>query len=126
MRARAEQLADTRRVHVGVRAHARGLTRARPVCRQWHCAVVLEWEGRDGLTLVELAWLGGLGGYGGKSNWYADKDAKRTALFSALPGELKLPWRSNLSEIRFLDIAARNIDEFKGGLRYIRYIRYIR
>jgi len=82
----------------------------------YHCAVLVEWEAREGVSLVELAWWGGLGGYGGKSNWYADKDAKRTALFSAMPGELKAPWRSNLSEIRFLDLKARSFAEFKAYL----------
>eukprot|EP00439_Symbiodinium_sp_Y106_P084811 s558_g26.t1 len=39
----------------------------------WHVAVALEWSHGQFSTLVELAWLNGIGGYGGKSNWVADK-----------------------------------------------------
>lgn len=82
----------------------------------YHCVVVIEWQGYGHLTLVELAWWGGLGGYAGKSNWYADKDSPRTALYSSFPAELKAPWRSRMSEIRILDLFARSLDEFKSFL----------
>ena len=62
---------------------------------------------------MELAWLGGLGGYGGKSNWYDDRDSKRTGLYNAMPPALKHPWRSDMSEVRILDVAATSIDEFR-------------
>jgi len=82
----------------------------------WHTAVLLEWKGKDCITLVELAWWGGLGGYGGKSNWYSDRDSKRPALFKAMPNSMKAPWRTNLCEIRFFDLAARDMTEFRAFL----------
>lgn len=54
--------------------------------------------------------------YGGKSNWLEDKNAKRTALYAAMPKEMKVPWRSDMAEVRVIDHAARSIDEFKAYL----------
>ena len=39
--------------------------------------------------MVELAWLNGLGGYGGKSNWCEDKEAPRPELFDVMPECMK-------------------------------------
>jgi hypothetical protein len=78
----------------------------------YHCGVLLEWDHGNFASVVELAWMGGLGGYGGKSNWYDDKDSERTGLYSAMPDELKLPWDSSLAEVRVLDVAAKNGEEF--------------
>ena len=56
-------------------------------------------------TLFELAWRNGLGGYGGRSNWYppADGDAP-LPLFGAIDDSMKLPWRSELLEVRGNDV----------------------
>jgi len=78
----------------------------------YHCGVLLEWDHGNFASVVELACMGGLGGYGGKSNWYDDKDSERTGLYSAMPDELKLPWDSSLAEVRVLDVAAKNGEEF--------------
>mmetsp|Transcript_1824 Transcript_1824/g.5369 ORF Transcript_1824/g.5369 Transcript_1824/m.5369 type:complete len:403 (-) Transcript_1824:35-1243(-) len=83
----------------------------------WHAAVLLEWDHGRYTTVVELAWLNGLGGYKGKSNWYADKLAGTTALYGAMPSAMVAPWDSGLSEIRVLDVAARDTDAFKAFLR---------
>ena len=83
----------------------------------WHAALLIEWDHSKYCTVVELAWLGGLGGYGGKSNWYDDRDSKRTRLYDAMPPELKMPWRSEMSEVRLLDIAATSVEDFRGYLQ---------
>ena len=67
-------------------------------------------------TIFELAWLNGLGGYGGKSNWVDDRDKERPKLLEAMPNEMKLPWLSNFSEIRVIDHPAKNIEYFKSFL----------
>ena len=82
----------------------------------YHCGVFIEWSDGQG-SVVELAWMGGLGGYGGKSNWYDDRDEPRTALYSAMPGVLKLPWRSEMAEARLLDVEARDVTAFEAYLR---------
>ena len=78
----------------------------------YHCGVLLEWSHGEHASVVELAWMGGLGGYGGKSNWYDDRDEPRTALYGAMPGELKLPWTSSMSEVRVLDVDAVDASGF--------------
>jgi len=66
----------------------------------WHCAVLIEWDHGRHTTVAELAWMGGLGGYNGRSNFYSDRDAKRTMLYDSLPPCLKGPWRPDLTEAR--------------------------
>merc|ERR1719277_2638167 len=84
----------------------------------WHSAVLIEWDHKRFVTVVELAWLNGIGGYNGKSNWYADKDSKTgTALFKALPRNLIAPWESSKSELRANDVPARNGEEFSSFLK---------
>ena len=39
----------------------------------YHSAILLEWDHKKYVTVVELALLNGLSGYSGKSNWYDDK-----------------------------------------------------
>eukprot|EP00511_Aplanochytrium_stocchinoi_P009391 CAMPEP_0204864056 /NCGR_PEP_ID=MMETSP1348-20121228/3788_1 /ASSEMBLY_ACC=CAM_ASM_000700 /TAXON_ID=215587 /ORGANISM="Aplanochytrium stocchinoi, Strain GSBS06" /LENGTH=537 /DNA_ID=CAMNT_0052014581 /DNA_START=25 /DNA_END=1635 /DNA_ORIENTATION=+ len=83
----------------------------------YHTAVLLEWDHEQFTTVVELAYQYGLGGYGGKSNWVEDRDAKpMPALFEAMPGSLKAPWKTDRSEIRIIDVPARNLEEFKAYL----------
>ena len=42
--------------------------------------------------------MAGLGGYSGRSNFYADRDAKRTALYDSFPACVKRPWRPDFAE----------------------------
>ena len=81
----------------------------------YHSAVVLEWNHGRHCTVVELAWLNGLGGYGGRSNWCLDLKSVNPppALRTALPPEMIQPWRNSMAELRVVDHPARNIDEFK-------------
>jgi len=83
----------------------------------YHAAVFLEWDHGKFGTLIELAWVNGTGGYGGKSNWIEDKLATDTSIFLAMPDALKQPWDSKRSEIRMIDIAATNRKEFEAYLK---------
>ena len=70
----------------------------------WHAGVLLEWDHCRYATVIELAWWGGIGGYAGKSNWVRDRDSPRPAIYSAMPACLKAPWRSDLAEVRAVDV----------------------
>ena len=45
-----------------------------------HACVLLEWEHGLFMSVIELAWLNGLGGYGGKCQWYHDMDSPAPAV----------------------------------------------
>ena len=79
----------------------------------YHSIVLLEWNHGNYCTVVEGAYLNGVGGYKGKSNWYDDKDEPITDLYRALPNEMFAPWLTCSAEIRCYDVKAKNIDEFK-------------
>jgi len=83
----------------------------------YHAAVFVEWDHCKFGTLVELAWVNGTGGYGGKSNWIEDKLATDTSIFVAMPDALKQPWDDKRSEIRLIDMAATNRKELEAYLR---------
>ena len=40
----------------------------------YHSICLLEWDHGQYATVVETAFLNGIGGYNGRSNWYHDKD----------------------------------------------------
>jgi len=80
----------------------------------YHSFCVLEWEHGQYCSVVELAYLNGIGGYQGKCNFYDDRDAKvPNKLYAAYPPELIQPWFSDRAEIRAYDVKARNFEEFK-------------
>lgn len=79
----------------------------------WHSVVLLEWEHGKYSTIVEGAYLNGIGGYKGRSNWYHDKDNGTTALYKAMPPELICPWLTTAAEVRCYDVPARNLEEMK-------------
>lgn len=79
----------------------------------YHTGVVIEWKHGKYLTLVELAYLFGIGGYGGKSNWIEDRDSGNPLLWQCMPDKLKAPWRSNRSEVRIVDLDLKTVEEFK-------------
>lgn len=79
----------------------------------YHSLVLLEWDHGNFCTVIEGAYLNGIGGYKGKSNWYDDRDEEVTALYAALPSEMIQPWLSSASEIRIYDVPSKNLDEFK-------------
>lgn len=82
----------------------------------WHTGLLIEWSHGKFTTLVELAWLNGCGGYGGKSNWCEDKLAEETQLDSVMPESLKGPWDTKRAEIRFIDMPLQNKEEFEAFL----------
>lgn len=79
----------------------------------YHSIVLLEWEHGQYMTVVEAAYLNGIGGYKGKSNWYDDKDDGSPALYRVLPPEMICPWKTTAAELRGYDVKAKNLDEFK-------------
>jgi hypothetical protein len=82
----------------------------------YHSICLLEWDHGQYMTVMETAFLNGIGGYKGKCNWYHDKDEPVTKLFQMLPPELVLPWRTSSAEIRVYDVEARTLDEFHAYL----------
>jgi hypothetical protein len=75
--------------------------------------VLLEWEHGKFCTIVEGAYLNGIGGFKGRSNWYHDKDDGVAALYKALPPEMISPWLTTAAEIRAYDVEAKNLEEMK-------------
>ena len=70
--------------------------------------VVLEWDHAQFVTVVELAYRNGLGGYGGRSNWVADS----TQLYGAMPPCLKAPWDAHKAEVRCVDMPFSDVEGF--------------
>ena len=80
----------------------------------YHSICLLEWEHGLYTTVVETAYLNGLGGFKGLSNWYDDKDGSTaTEIYKAMPSEMIQPWLTTRSEIRVLDVKARDLPEFQ-------------
>ena len=79
----------------------------------YHSIVLLEWEHGKFCTVVEGAFLNGIGGYKGRSNWYDDKNDDVTALYRALPPEMISPWLTSAAELRCYDVKAKNLEEMK-------------
>ena len=110
---RGEAAPVVERVHMFAHRYASDCAHETAKARlTWHAGILLEWSHGRHVTVVELAWLHGLGGYGGKSNWVEDKDARRPALYDAMPAALKAPWRVELSELRVIDVPQRSAAEF--------------
>merc|ERR1740139_638211 len=80
---------------------------------RWHEMVLLEWDHGQFTTVIELAWLNGISGYSGKSNFVEDKLEPVTVLSTVLPKEMQLPWDNSKSEIRIIDMAATTKEEFE-------------
>ena len=79
----------------------------------YHSVVLLEWDHAEYCTVVEGAYLNGIGGYKCRSNWYQERDDPKTNLLSQyMPDELKGPWRTSAGEIRCFDIPQNNLTEF--------------
>jgi len=85
----------------------------------YHALALVEWEHGLFTTVLELAFLNAIGGYGGKSNWVEDKLAPTTKLFQKInevcPGMVQ-PWNETRSEIRVTDVPMKNTTEFEAYL----------
>jgi hypothetical protein len=79
----------------------------------YHSICLLEWDHGRYCTVTEAAYLNGMGGYRGRSNWYDDKDAPISTLYKALPPVMICPWDTYSAEIRCYDVGVKCIDEFK-------------
>lgn len=102
------------KVHMFAHRYAVGNKKESPKDKlTYHGAVLLEWDHGQYCTVVELALFNGLSGYAGKCSWYDDKDDNIPALYKAFPPCMISPWNTTHSEIRCLDVTARNLDEFK-------------
>jgi len=82
----------------------------------WHTGVIIEWSHGAFVTLCELAWLNGCGGYWGKSNWVEDKLETPTQLYVKMLDSMKCPWDIKKSEIRVLDMPCKSIEDFRAYL----------
>ena len=80
----------------------------------YHSIVLLEWNHGHYCTVVEGAYLNGIAGYRGRSNWYHDKDdILSSRLYQSFPPEMVGPWLTTSAEIRCFDVEAKNLDDFK-------------
>ena len=79
----------------------------------YHSIALLEWDHGNFCTVVEGAYLNGIGGYNGRSNWYHDRDEAPSSLYKALPPEMISPWLTTATEVRCFDVEAKNLEEFK-------------
>jgi hypothetical protein len=100
--------------HIHMISHRYAVERETPRNRiTYHSICLLEWDHANYCTVVEAAYLNGIGGYKGKSNWYRDRDEPMPQLYRAMPAEMVCPWRSTSAEIRCYDVEAMNLEEFK-------------
>lgn len=78
----------------------------------YHTGCLIEWSHGRFCTVIELAYLFGIGGYGGKANWLEDRDSGNPLLWQCMSNSLKAPWKTNRSEIRCIDVGVKNSEEF--------------
>ena len=78
----------------------------------YHSLALLEWDHGKFCTVVELAYLGGVGGYNGRSNWIEDKNESPSSLYKAMPPEMIHPWKVDKSEIRCFDVNVQSLSMF--------------
>ena len=75
----------------------------------YHSACFVEWNhGKYGMVF-ELAFKYGLGGFDGRSNWIIQ--AEHSKFVNAMAPQLKTPWKSELAEVRMLEVDYKNKDE---------------
>ena len=88
----------------------------------YHSGILVEWNHGRYCTVLELAFLNGVGGWGGRSNWHEDSfnnNGKKAhpKLLSALPEYMIMPWKSHLAELRCHDIDFKGVDDFKAFVK---------
>mmetsp|Transcript_27353 Transcript_27353/g.51868 ORF Transcript_27353/g.51868 Transcript_27353/m.51868 type:complete len:505 (+) Transcript_27353:196-1710(+) len=78
----------------------------------YHSAILVEWSHGKHCTVCELAFLNGVGGWGGRSNWQEDSTSAHPKLLKNFPAHMIAPWNSTLAELRIQDVPFKNWDEF--------------
>jgi hypothetical protein len=107
-------LDDDKCTHVHMISHRYAVARESARDRiTYHSIILLEWEHGKYCTVVEAAFLNGIGGYKGKSNWYDDRDEVPNSLYKAYPPEMISPWKTSNAELRCYDVKAKTLEEFK-------------
>lgn len=92
----------------------------------YHTGVLIEWDHGQFTTIIELAWLRGMGGFAGNSSWCEDSfTGKRTKMYEAMPDCLKAPWDTHRSEIRMIDHQSKTLEEFKAYMKKYEGKRYV-
>ena len=116
-----ESVEDAVCTHIHMVSHRYAIKRESPRdLITYHSCCLLEWDHGKYTTVLETAYLNGIGGYKGKSNWYDDRDEHKSKLYQDLPPEMILPWRTNSAEIRCYDVKAKTIEEFMDYLQKYR------
>jgi len=81
----------------------------------YHTAILVQWEGDAHMSIIELAWLNGIGGYKGQSNFYHTSSELFQTLRSQAKGMVR-PWEEDRHEIRVYDIDAKSVTDFRAFL----------
>mmetsp|Transcript_30213 Transcript_30213/g.46328 ORF Transcript_30213/g.46328 Transcript_30213/m.46328 type:complete len:213 (-) Transcript_30213:1248-1886(-) len=79
----------------------------------YHSLALLEWDHGKYCSVLEGAYLNGLGGYKGKCNWFDDKDEPVTEMYRNFPPEMVAPWLIDHAEIRCFDVDMKNLEDMK-------------
>lgn len=101
---------EPRRESLAVRVHLYGHRYGKPkeTIRDkltYHSGLLIEWDHGEFSTVVELAYLNGIGGYRGNSNYLYDSfQEDENSLYKLMPNIMKLPWTPTRSEIRMYDM----------------------
>ena len=81
----------------------------------YHTGVLVEWDHQQFSTVIELAWLNGIGGYPGNSNYIYDAfKGSENSLYRVMHDSMKAPWHEKRSELRMFDMPWKGVDEFMG------------
>mmetsp|Transcript_12895 Transcript_12895/g.19531 ORF Transcript_12895/g.19531 Transcript_12895/m.19531 type:complete len:615 (+) Transcript_12895:153-1997(+) len=83
----------------------------------YHSFALLEWDHGEHCTVVELAFLNGLGGYSARCNHLEDRDEPINSMIKCFPPEMVKPWKDTLSELRCIDVRAKNLREYLGFMK---------
>ena len=108
---------DEHKDSVAVRVHLYGHRYGKPkeTIRDrftYHSGLLIEWSHGEFCTVAELAYLNGIGGYRGNSNYLYDSfREEENSLYGLMPESMKLPWTPSRSEIRLFDMPWKGIKD---------------
>lgn len=79
----------------------------------YHTGVLVEWDHQQFSTVIELAWLNGIGGYSGNSNYIYDSfQGEENSLYRVMHAGMKAPWHEKRSELRMFDMPWKGVADF--------------